>query len=183
MYARWNTALIRSPIPRAPLPIQRVPPGDLPPACLERERARSYIIMTCCDGPRYSAFGDYSSRLRSFAKRSWPHPKRSPNSFSAAGFFYTGKGLCIWAAETNIFSVLILHYTVQYLSFISSQGTLMKPAVSIVVEGLRGGWVTMMTRGRSISNGSRTVSTLDTLWKGTLNALMLMLLVMMTMII
>ena len=30
-------------------------------------------------------------------------PKRSPNSFSAAGFFYTGKDLCIWAAaKTHI---------------------------------------------------------------------------------
>ena len=88
--------------PCPPLPIQRVPPGDLPPACLERERARIYRMMTCWEGPRYPGFSGYSSRLRSFAKRSWPHPKRSPNSFSAAGFFYAGKDLCIWAAKTHI---------------------------------------------------------------------------------
>ena len=67
----------------------------------------------------------------------------------------------------------ILHYTVHNVPFISLQGTLMKPAVSIVVVGFRGGWVTMMTRGLSTSNGSQTVSTFDTLWRGTSNALMM----------
>ena len=42
----------------------------------------------------------------------------------------------------------------------------MKPAVSIEVEGLGDGYVTMMTRGRSTSSGSQTVSTFDTLWRG-----------------
>ena len=42
----------------------------------------------------------------------------------------------------------------------------MKPAVSIAVEGLEDGWVTMMTRGRSTSRVSQTVSTFDTLWRG-----------------
>ena len=46
----------------------------------------------------------------------------------------------------------------------------MKPAVSIVAEDLRGGWVTTMTRGRSTSGGSQTVSTFDTLWTETSNA-------------
>ena len=50
-----------------------------------------------------------------------------------------------------------------YLPYISLQGTLMKPAVSIAVEGLGDGWVTMMTRGRSTSRVSQTVSTFDTL--------------------
>ena len=78
--------------PCPPLPDHRVQPGDLPPICLERERARTYR-MTSWDGPRYPAFSTDTSRLRSFAKRSWPHPKLSPNSFSAAGLFYTGKDL------------------------------------------------------------------------------------------
>ena len=69
----------------------------------------------------------------------------------------------------------ILHYTVHYLSIISLQGTLMKPAVSIAVEGLGDGWVTMMTRGKSTSRGSQIVSTFYTLWRGTSNALMLLL--------
>ena len=84
------------------LTTQRVPSGGLPPACLERERARIYRMMTCWDGSRYPAFNNYSSRLCLFAMRSRPHPKRSPNSFSAAGFFYAGKDLCIWAAKTHI---------------------------------------------------------------------------------
>ena len=78
--------------PCPPLPDHRVQPGDLPPICLERERARTYR-MTCWDGPRYPAFSTDTSRLRSFAKRSWPRPKRSPNSCSAVGLFYTGKDL------------------------------------------------------------------------------------------
>ena len=75
--------------------LQRVSPGVLPPACLERGRSRKYRMMTCWDGPRYPAFNRYESRLRSFQKRSWPHPRRSPGSFAAAGLFYTGTGLCI----------------------------------------------------------------------------------------
>ena len=94
-----------------PLPIQRVPPGGLSPACLEQERARIYRMMTCWDGPRYRGFSTYSSRLRSFSRRSWSHPKRNPNSFSPAGFFYTGNELCIRAAKTNIQSVFI-HSTI-----------------------------------------------------------------------
>ena len=130
-------------IPCPPLPAQRVPPGRLLPACLERERARIYRMMTCWDGPRYPAFGNYISRLRSFAHKSWPQPKRSPDSFSAAGFFYTGKILCVSTAKLNIYVVVpsTLHSP---LSFISLQGTLMKPAVSIAVEGLGDGWGTMM---------------------------------------
>ena len=81
--------------PCPPLPIRRVLPGDLPPACLERGRARTYRMMTCWDGQRYPAFNSYDSRLRSFAKRSWPHPKRSPCSFAAAVLFYTVKDLCV----------------------------------------------------------------------------------------
>ena len=84
--------------PDTPCPpplIRRVEPGTLPPACLERGRSRHYRMMTCWDGPRYPAFNRYESRLRSFQKRSWPHPRRSPGSFAAAGLFYTGTGLCI----------------------------------------------------------------------------------------
>ena len=51
----------------------------------------------------------------------------------------------------------------------------MKPAVSIVVEGLRGGWVTVMTRGRRTSNVYQTVSTFDMLWTGTSNDLIMMI--------
>ena len=52
---------------------------------------------------------------------------------------------------------------------------MMRPAVSILAEGLRGGWVTMMTRGWSTSSGSQTVSTFDTLWRGKRKALMLLM--------
>ena len=52
-------------------------------------------MMTCWDGPRYPAFNHYEARLRSFQKRSWPHKKRSPGSFAAAGLFYTGTDLYI----------------------------------------------------------------------------------------
>ena len=72
--------------PCPPLPIRRVLPGQLPPACLERGRARTYRMMTCWDGPRYAAFNSYDSRLRSFGKRSWPHPKHNPGSLAAAGY-------------------------------------------------------------------------------------------------
>ena len=84
--------------PDTPCPpplLRRIPPGDMPPACLERGRSRTYRMMTCWDGPRYPAFNRYESRLRSFQKRSWPHRRRSPGSFAAAGLFYTGTGLCI----------------------------------------------------------------------------------------
>ena len=83
--------------PDTPCPpplLRRVPPGDMPPACLERGRSRNYRMMRW-DGPRYPAFTNYESRLRSFQKRSWPHRRRSPGSFAAAGLFYTGTGLCI----------------------------------------------------------------------------------------
>ena len=127
-------------------------------------------MMTCWDRPRYPAFGNYISRLRSSAHKSWPHPKRSPSSFSAAGFFYTGKVLCVSTAELHIYYYLfVLHYTVRYICIISLQGTL-RPAVSIAVEGLGDGWGTM-TRGKSTSSGSRTVSTFDTIWRGRSNAL------------
>ena len=94
--------------PCPPLPTQR---GRLPPACLERERARIYRMMTCWDGPRYPAFSSYISRLCSFANKSWPHPKRSPSSFSAAGFFYTGKVLCVSNATLNIYYYVLVHST------------------------------------------------------------------------
>ena len=103
--------------PCPPLPVHRVPPRDLPPACLQRERALTYRMLTCWDGPRYPAFSNYNSRLRSFAKRSWPHPRRSPTSFSAAGFFYTGKVLCVSAAKTIIYSVLVPSTLHSHLSF------------------------------------------------------------------
>ena len=146
------------------LPMERIPPGCLHPVCIQRERTRLYRMMTCLDVPRYSGFSTYSSRLRSFGKKSWPHPKRSPNSFRAAGFFYTGKDLCIRAAKTNInrysFS---LQYIIQYLSiyrsFIAFQGTLMKHSVSIVAGVLRAGSMMMMTHGRNTQNVSRTAST------------------------
>ena len=54
--------------PDTPCPpplLRRVPPGDMPPACLERGRSRTYRMMTCWDGPRYPAFNRYESRLRS----------------------------------------------------------------------------------------------------------------------
>ena len=81
--------------PCPPPPTRRFLPGELPPACLERGRARTYRIMTCWDGPRYPAFNSYDSGLCYFARRSWPHPKRSPVFFAAAGLFYTGKDLCL----------------------------------------------------------------------------------------
>ena len=65
------------------------------PCGLERGLARTYSMITCWDGPRYPAFNSYGSRLRSFAMTSWPHPKRSPGSFAAAGLLYTGKDLCV----------------------------------------------------------------------------------------
>ena len=66
-------------------------------------------------------FGNYISRLRSFALKSWPHPKRSPIAFIAAGFFHNGKVLCVWTviliyiSSTTTFS-FILNYRVRYLS-------------------------------------------------------------------
>ena len=157
--------------------MERVPPGDLPPAYLEREREWIYRMMKCWDGPRYPGSSTYSLRLRSFGKSSWPHPKRSPNSFSAAGFFYTGKDLCIRAAKTNIKSVLIhctLHHPISiYLSFISLQGTLMKHGVSIVAGGWRDDSFMTMTQSRSIQNGSRSASTFVTWWKGMQNIQMM----------
>ena len=81
--------------PCLPPLIRCVQPGELPSACLERGRVRTYRMMICWDGPRYPAFNSYGSRLRSFAMTSWPHPKRSPGSFAAAGLFYTGKDLCV----------------------------------------------------------------------------------------
>ena len=91
-----------------PLPIRHVLPGELPPACLERGRARTYRMMTCWDGPRYPAFNSYDSRLRSFAKRIWPHPESSPVSFAAAGLFYTGKDLCVSLLNhSHIYSITV----------------------------------------------------------------------------
>ena len=124
----------------SPLIAQRVPPGGLPLACLEQERARIYRMMTCWDGPRYSAFDTYLSRLHSFAHKIWPHPKLSPNSFSAEGFFYTGKVLCVSTAKLTIYYVLVHSTLHSPLSIVSLQGTLMKPAVSIAVDGLGDGW-------------------------------------------
>ena len=94
--------------PYPPPLIRCVRPGDLPPACLERGRSRTYRMMTCWDGPRYPAFNSYASPLRFFEKRSWPHPKRSPGSFAAAGLFYTGTDLCI-SLPYHIYSITILH--------------------------------------------------------------------------
>ena len=54
----------------------------------------------------------------------------------------------------------------------------MKSAVSIAVEGLGDGCVAIATRGKSTSSGSQTVYTFDTLWRGTSNAPMLLLLMM-----
>ena len=158
-----------------PITCSSCPAWRSAPACLERERARTYRMSTCWDGPRYPAFSNYSLRLRSFAKGSWPHRKRSPNSFSAAGFFYTGKDLCVSAATTTIiYSVLVPSTLHSHLSIVSLQGTLRRPTASIVAEDLRDGWVTTMTRGRSTSHGFQTVSTFDTLWTETSNALILM---------
>ena len=58
--------------PWPPLPIRRVLPCELPPACLERGRVHTFRMMTCCDGPLYPAFNSYDSRLRSFARKSGP---------------------------------------------------------------------------------------------------------------
>ena len=81
--------------PCLPLPTQRTQPGGLPPSCLERERARTYRMLTYWDGPRYPMYSSYISHLRSFAKRSWLHHKRSPVKFSVGGLFYTGTVLCV----------------------------------------------------------------------------------------
>ena len=102
--------------PWPPLPIRRVLPCELPPACLERGRVHTFRMMTCCDGPLYPAFNSYDSRLRSFARKSWPHPKRSPGSFAAAGLFYTGKDLCVSLFDQTLNCSISVPSTLLFLS-------------------------------------------------------------------
>jgi hypothetical protein len=74
-------------------------------------------------------------------------------------------------------SLLLLRTTLhRQLSIL--QATLMKSAVSIAVEGLEDGCVTMMTSGNCTSSGSQSVSTNNTLRRVTSNALILLLLMM-----
>ena len=66
------------------------------------------------------------------------------------------------AKQNKTTHVLILHYTLTQMSFISLQGTLTKQDVSIVAGGSGVGRL-MTFRGGSMYPGSRTVSTSATL--------------------
>ncbi len=158
--------------PDTPCPpplIRRVEPGTLPPACMERGRSRHYRMMTCWDGPRYPAFNHYEARLRSFQKRSWPHKKRSPGSFAAAGLFYTGTDLCI--SRSYIISTPYPIYI--SLSIISLQDTPMRHAAFIAVGDLGDGWGTRTTHGARTHSGSPTVSTYGSSWTEAIRSLLL----------
>ena len=77
--------------------------------CLERERANQYRMMVYWDGPRYTSFCSYTARQRSFQNKNWPHKTLSIQALSSAGYFYTGKEICIMLLNKTT-HVLILHY-------------------------------------------------------------------------
>ncbi len=109
-------------------------PNSIRTACLEGERANQYRMMVYWEGTRYPSFCSYTVRQRSFQNKNWPHKTLSIQALSAAGYFYTGKEICILLLNKTT-HVLILHYTLTQMSFISLQGTLTKQDVSIVVGG------------------------------------------------
>ena len=70
-------------------------PNSIRTACLERERTNQYRMMVYWEGPRYPSFCSYTVRQRSFQNKNWPHKTLSIQALSSAGYFYTGKEICI----------------------------------------------------------------------------------------
>ena len=116
IYARWKFDLIRSLIPHAPLYLFNVYHLAVYPRHAKSENGPEYTEWWHAGSDR--GIPDSAPTVRGciHSRRGASPPKRNPNSFSAAGFVYTGKEQCIRTAKTNIKSVLILHYTAQYLS-------------------------------------------------------------------
>ena len=130
--------------------------------------------MICWDRPRYPGFSTYSSRLRSFGKGSWPPRNVGPMRLALRDYSILVMTYAYGLLKTNIKSVLILLYTIQYLSvFHLLTGHADETRCFHRGDGLRAGLMMIMTHGRSMKNGSRTASTFVTWWRGLHNSRMM----------
>ncbi len=80
----WRTSGPDTPIGAL---LEHQTPDSIPTACLQRERAKQYLMMVYWEGLRYPGFRSYTERQRSFQNKDGPQKPLSIQNVKRGGVF------------------------------------------------------------------------------------------------